>query len=203
MHSSSDENKSNNISSKLLTTVSLILKILVLVNANQSDADDCNIGYMYEYVKHSLIATAVIMALLLLIGWCGGISILSDAEGCLKISLVLMFSSIFGAIIAIIVLLGKIWHSNPNETILFYDAFWKTPVNCPSTIDSKWYDWAQVPVKYDAFTMMFMFLIIGIATCCLGTGGIVSFCANNKNNKNNKNNTNNNQLGEIDIYAQA
>lgn len=146
------------------------------MNANQEDADACHIGYMYEYVKESLIASGVISGVLIVLAWCGGISYFTKADWCMKISIILMVGSVVGAFIAMIVLMGKIWNSNPEETIPFYEVFWKTPVECPSTIDSKWYEWTQVPVKYDAFSMMIGFVTLGLAGCCFGCGLVGAEC---------------------------
>ena len=59
MPHSSDSKKNNNGLAHILLLGSIILKILVVVNATHAFAKECKVGYMYEYDRDSLIVTGV------------------------------------------------------------------------------------------------------------------------------------------------
>lgn len=180
MPHSSDSKKNNNVLAHTLLLASIILKILVVVNATHAFAKECKVGYMYEYDRDSLIVTGVMYGTLVLVMCAGGASALADAEGCAKACFALVASTIAGSLVAFIALLGKVWDSNPSTTVIFYDAFWKNPVDCPTGIDSTWYGRAQVPLKYDAFCTMVILLLLACGTCCGGTGYLCSLCSGEK-----------------------
>ena len=81
-HSSDDKN--NNSLAHTLLLASIILKIIVVVNANHDDATACKVGYMYLYDYESLIVTAVMYGTLVLLMWTGGMAAVTEAEGCVK-----------------------------------------------------------------------------------------------------------------------
>ena len=135
---------------------------------------------MYEYDQDSLIATGIMFGTLVLVMCAGGASAIADADGCAKACFASLAATIGGSVIAFITLLGKVWHSNPSTTVIFHEKFWKNPVDCPSGIDSKWYDWAQGLLKYDAFIMMIVLLFFACVFCCIGSGWLCSFCSSEK-----------------------
>tara|TARA_Y100001958_G_C21243589_1_gene572443 strand:- start:686 stop:1267 length:582 start_codon:yes stop_codon:yes gene_type:complete len=174
------EDKNNNGLAQTLLLGSIILKIIVVANANHDDAKACKVGYMYDYDRDSLIVTGILYGTMILVMWAGGIAAVSEAEGCVKMCFTSLVATIAGSLVAFVTLLGKVWHTNPNTTVLFYNTFWKSPVDCPSGIDSKWYDWAQVPLKYDAFAMMVCLLLLACGTCCIGSAWFFSLCSGEK-----------------------
>jgi len=186
------EDKNNNGLAHTLLLASIILKIIVVVNANHDDATACKVGYMYEYDKDSLIVTGVMYGTLILVILAGGASALADAEGLAKAFFASLVLTIGSSLVAFIALLGKVWDSNPSTTVIFYDAFWKNPVDCPQGIDSKWYGWAQVPLKYDAFTMMIVLLLLACGSCCFGSALACDAYSGKK-----KNNTDVSRIGAL------
>lgn len=190
------EDKNNNGLATTLLLASLILKTLVVVNANHDDATACKVGYMYEYDKDSLIVTGVMYGTLILVILAGDASALADAEGLAKACFASLVLTIGSSLVAFIALLGKVWDSNPSTTVIFYDAFWKNPVDCPQGIDSKWYWWAQVPLKYDAFAMMIVLLLLACGSCCIGSGWLCSFCSSEKKK-------NNDGIAQTNVYSMA
>lgn len=177
----SEDNNNNGLAPTLLLA-SVILKIIVVVNATYSTAKECKVGYMYEYDKDSLIATGIMFGTLILVIFAGGASAIADATGFAKACFVSLVATIGGSLVAFVTLLGKVWHSNPSTTVIFYEEFWKNPVDCPSGIDSKWYGWAQVPLKYDAFSMMICLLFLACGSCCLGSALACDACSGKKKN---------------------
>ena len=169
----------------LVLLVVTIMKIIVVFSSSFLIFDACNVGYMYEYLYPSLFINIVWVAIPCVSALCLMAAVSVDSI-CMFATLNCFFAVAgFLCAIAQIILLARLYDQYPQDTLLFYNNFYESPVhplNCTQEKDLVYVNLGVGIVKYDAFVLMVGALFTAVCFLCgLGHAYCMDKCLDSKN----------------------
>lgn len=148
----------------------LVCNIIVLANTERDVFQQLNHVSYYDFIVFSLVLICYSYIYLIVLCCCSA-SINDNNSNCV-IYFTQLFSglSFLGLLICTYTFMGKVWHEDPNHSVLFYREYWSKEAmsNLKHIDNAPFYTMTDVLIRiYSFITILFTIALVPLG-CCFG-----------------------------------